>query len=88
MGWLGVGLVVSLGHMADYYTETAQNYDAMHLIESDEHERAFRMFFGWLPFMGVSTILDVGAGTGRVQQLAKECGVTADILGTEPVAAR
>ena len=70
-----------------YYTETASSYDKMHLIEGDEHERAIRFLFSWLPMLDVRTVLDVGAGTGRFQRLAADCGVDLDILGIEPVEA-
>jgi ubiquinone/menaquinone biosynthesis C-methylase UbiE len=51
-------------HTADYYNETASDYDAMHGDSEPDHTKAFEL--GW-PLVGsdVESVLDVGCGTGR-----------------------
>lgn len=69
----------------EYYAKTAAEYDQRHAA-NDEHNRAIRLLFAWLPVLGARTILDVGAGTGRVQRLADFLEIECDIVGVEPVA--
>jgi SAM-dependent methyltransferase len=70
-----------------YYARTAPDYDSSHVFSDVEHDIAFHILAGWLPRIGVNTILDVGAGTGRAQRLAKSMGIAAAITGIEPVSA-
>jgi ubiquinone/menaquinone biosynthesis C-methylase UbiE len=70
-----------------YYGRTAADYDESHVFSDVEHEIAFDILAGWLPRIGVETILDVGAGTGRAQRRAAEIGLPQHITGIEPVAA-
>jgi len=60
-----------------YYNETAQAYDNLHVTKFDEHERALRILFSWIPVLAIRSIIDVGAGTGRVQRIAKTQGLIA-----------
>jgi ubiquinone/menaquinone biosynthesis C-methylase UbiE len=70
----------------DYYTRTAFNYDAGHMGEVDEHTIAL----GWLAALirrcGISSVLHVGSGTGRVLTYLKQLPGL-ELRGVEPVAA-
>lgn len=49
----------------DYYHQTAAQYDQMHVSEGDEHYTAIERSWRLLADEGVSSVLDVGCGTGR-----------------------
>jgi SAM-dependent methyltransferase len=66
-----------------YYTATAARYDEMHVREQDEHFRALRYISAFLPLTGISSILDVGSGTGRAMKRLGENGIR--VWGVEPV---
>lgn len=68
-----------------YYQRTANEYDSRHVHGSDDHAKALRILFAWLPLIDARTIIDIGAGTGRAQRLAAELGVPCNIIGIEPV---
>jgi len=68
-----------------YYTKNAVNYDEMHLCES-EHEYALAQLTGIMRYHGFQSLLDVGAGTGRVLRHAKRHLVGVKVMGVEPVA--
>jgi ubiquinone/menaquinone biosynthesis C-methylase UbiE len=68
----------------DYYERTAKSYDAMHLLEG-EHEFALAQLLGLMRYYKFGSLLDVGAGTGRVLRHAREHLPDVDITGIEPV---
>ena len=71
----------------EYYERTAHAYDAEHVREGDEHYVALKHMSGFFDVLGVSSVLDVGCGTGRGMRyfLQKKPGVR--VHGVEPVAA-
>ena len=69
----------------NYYSETADRYDQMHLHEDDEHYFALQFMSSMIMVLGVRSILDVGAGTGRTIAWLKERFPTLTIKGIEPV---
>ncbi len=71
----------------EYYERTAHAYDAEHVRDGDEHYVALRHMNGFFDALGVSSVLDVGCGTGRGLQyfLREKSGIT--VHGVEPVAA-
>jgi ubiquinone/menaquinone biosynthesis C-methylase UbiE len=71
----------------EYYERTAHSYDAEHVREGDEHYLALRHISGLCDVLRVSSVLDVGCGTGRGMKyfLQNKPGVT--VRGVEPVAA-
>lgn len=72
----------------DYYSETAANYDDMHINEQDkEHEIALSFMISALDYLNVKTILDIGSGTGRVITYLKSQRPDVRIVGIEPVKA-
>ncbi|MGD1921622.1 MAG: class I SAM-dependent methyltransferase [Pleurocapsa sp.] len=70
----------------EYYTQTAQEYDSVHVNESDEHFFALSFMLSTLDNLNIKSILDVGSGTGRTIKYIKEHRPDIKILGIEPVA--
>ena len=70
-----------------YYAATAEQYDRMHLGGHSEHDFALRFMISMIGYMGITSVLDVGSGTGRclIQILEALPGITA--VGIEPSAA-
>ncbi len=68
-----------------YYAETARQYDAMHVDERDEHYLALCVLLGVIDFLGVTSILDIGSGTGRAIEHLKKVRPDLLIRGIEPV---
>jgi ubiquinone/menaquinone biosynthesis C-methylase UbiE len=48
-----------------YYSQTAAEYDEMHLLPQDEHTLALHLLGAYIDFYDIKSVLDVGAGTGR-----------------------
>ncbi|MEO0063127.1 MAG: hypothetical protein RLZZ08_1687 [Pseudomonadota bacterium] len=69
----------------DYYTRTAEHYEAMHVGHMDEHQIALSAFAGMAQMIGAGSVLDVGAGTGRAVRLLEQHLPEARIVGVEPV---
>jgi ubiquinone/menaquinone biosynthesis C-methylase UbiE len=68
-----------------YYERTAPHYDAMHVNATDEHGRALGAFMGLAEVFGpITSVLDVGAGTGRAMNKLKARWPNAKIIGVEP----
>jgi ubiquinone/menaquinone biosynthesis C-methylase UbiE len=68
-----------------YYQDTANDYDSSHLGEV-EHEVALAVLTGLLLHYRFESLLDVGAGTGRVLRLAGPRLPNVRIRGIEPSA--
>lgn len=68
-----------------YYSETATQYDFMHVDEKDDHYFALTFLVGALDYLNVGSILDVGSGTGRVIRYIKKHRPELRVLGIEPV---
>lgn len=68
-----------------YYSETAGQYDAMHLDENDEHFFALSFLLGALDYLKIRSILDIGSGTGRAIRYIKEHRPELRVVGIEPV---
>lgn len=69
----------------DYYERTAADYDTMHLLEL-EHEFALSQLLGLLTTFSFTSLLDVGAGTGRVLRHTRDRIPGVKVAGVEPVA--
>jgi ubiquinone/menaquinone biosynthesis C-methylase UbiE len=71
----------------EYYERTAHLYDAEHVREGDEHYVALKHMSGFFELLGISSVLDVGCGTGRGMRyfLREKPGIR--VQGVEPVAA-
>jgi len=70
----------------DYYKQTAQAYDSMHLAGNDEeHDFALSWLAGIVDYYSVQTMLDVGSGTGRAIRSLNIKKPDLAIIGIEPV---
>lgn len=67
------------------YAESAGSYDALHDSIDREHLMALSCLSGLIGFTGSSTLLDVGAGTGRSMLHLREEHPALQIKGIEPV---
>jgi ubiquinone/menaquinone biosynthesis C-methylase UbiE len=70
-----------------YYEETAERYDSVHVPTDVEHILACQLVRAFLePRYPSASILDIGAGTGRLHQFLKGPGARSDfdVLGIEP----
>lgn len=70
-----------------YYESTARKYDAAHVHEKDEHYFALRFLEAAIGQYGIASVLDVGAGTGRVACYLKEKYPALRVVSIEPVKA-
>lgn len=70
-----------------YYENTASKYDELHLDKHDEHYFALRFMVGAIDYYEIGSVLDIGAGTGRVARYLNEQGVAVDVMSIEPVEA-
>lgn len=70
---------------AAYYTETAAHYDDVHLAHDVENERAIEDIVGLIAGLEVTSVLDVGAGTGRALRRLSELRPDLETFGVEPV---
>src|ERR1700688_4427092 len=71
----------------EYYERTADRYDADHVRDGDEHYIALRHISGMLDLLRISSVLDVGCGTGRGMKYFLEERPGVQVRGVEPVAA-
>jgi ubiquinone/menaquinone biosynthesis C-methylase UbiE len=67
-----------------YYRKTALEYERRHVRQDDEHHRALEWLAGVVNSRGFSSVLDVGAGTGRVVAYLKKHAPAAKVVGIEP----
>lgn len=68
-----------------YYTETAQEYESVHVNQDDEHFFALSFMLSVLERLDIKSILDVGSGTGRTIKYIQKHRPDIRILGIEPV---
>jgi SAM-dependent methyltransferase len=69
----------------EYYDRTAQQYDKMHVRENDEHFLALKYVSGFLNLHNLSSVLDVGCGTGRALNFLMHRNPDVTLHGVEPV---
>ncbi len=68
-----------------YYERTAAAYDSWHVRDDDEHGAALTRINEALVRIGASTVLDVGAGTGRGIRFLTSAQPGLEVHGVEPV---
>ena len=68
-----------------YYAETAREYDAMHVVEGDEHFFALAFLMASVEYLDAKLILDIGSGTGRAIRYIKRHRPELRVVGIEPV---
>jgi ubiquinone/menaquinone biosynthesis C-methylase UbiE len=69
----------------EYYAQTAHQYDAAHMTSGGEHHMALAFMVGALEYLDAHSVLDVGAGTGRVLRYLKAHAPAVRRAGVEPV---
>jgi ubiquinone/menaquinone biosynthesis C-methylase UbiE len=69
-----------------YYARTADRYEAMHVTDDDAHGMALATFVGFAALKGATSVLDIGAGTGRALHKLRDELAGARLVGVEPVA--
>lgn len=67
-----------------YYEVTAAHYESMHVHPLDEHGIALALLAGIARHIGATSILDVGAGTGRAMRLLQDYLPDVRVVGVEP----
>ncbi len=72
---------------ANYYTGTAADYEAAHFRDRDEHYVALEYARGLFRTLGVSSVLDIGAGTGRASEFLARHDPSLRLVEVEPVEA-
>jgi SAM-dependent methyltransferase len=75
------------GAQARYYARTADEYDAAHFRPGDEHFIALEYACGLFRALRVSSVLDVGAGTGRGSEFLAVRDPALRVVAVEPVPA-
>jgi SAM-dependent methyltransferase len=73
--------------LEDYYTQTADWYDAAQIHSDDEHGYALMILRGILAGKGYRSLLDVGCGTGRAMGYLQQTELELEMVGIEPVEA-
>jgi ubiquinone/menaquinone biosynthesis C-methylase UbiE len=71
----------------EYYERTAHLYDEMHVSAGDEHYIALKYVSGLIHQQGITSILDVGCGTGRALKYLLQVHPGVWSQGIEPVEA-
>jgi SAM-dependent methyltransferase len=69
-----------------YYTETAAVYD-QHLDGDKEHNVALEYMASFVSTLGISSMLDLGCGTGRGEMYFAQRHPSLRVVGVEPVKA-
>jgi len=77
------GKLDAVARQREYYRQTAADYDASH---GDEFASTFATDFmlSIMPRLGIASVLDVGAGTGRTLLSIKTAHPTVKVIGVEP----
>lgn len=70
----------------EYYARTAKSYDQAHLESGESHDLAMHILGAMADQYDFRSILDVGAGTGRVLRHLTRRFPDREIVGIEPVA--
>lgn len=73
-----------VGIQRAYYARTANSYNSMHVSEEDEHAQALLFLSAVIDYMGASSVLDIGSGTGRALLHLKKRRPDLRVLGIEP----
>ncbi len=68
-----------------YYRETANQYNQMHVHEKDEHYFSLSFLLSSLDYIEGKSVLDIGSGTGRALKYIKNRRPDVYLVGVEPV---
>jgi SAM-dependent methyltransferase len=67
-----------------YYAATAEQYEADHVHDGDEHYLALRHIAFYLEWINARSVLDTGCGTGRALRFLREALPNASVRGNDP----
>jgi ubiquinone/menaquinone biosynthesis C-methylase UbiE len=70
-----------------YYGRTADGYDGMNVSDRDEHFFAASALVGLMDYLQIRSVLEVGAGTGRIMLYLRSKCPDLRIRGIEPIPA-
>ena len=70
-----------------YYERTAAGYDHAHVKPGDEHYIALEYAIALATMLGCTSLLDVGAGTGRALKFIRDRSPEIQLIGVEPAEA-
>ena len=68
----------------NYYARTAATYDEAHVTPGDEHYVALEYVLGICETVQASSVLEVGAGTGRAMAFLRDRNSSLAVVGIEP----
>lgn len=68
----------------NYYAGNAKDFDGMHIAKDDEHYCSLTHISNFIKVLGIKSILDIGAGTGRGLMYMKEHHAEIRAHGIEP----
>lgn len=72
-------------NLTDYYNRTAQNYDQLHLGDNDtEHIRSLEKSWPLLERLDITSVVDVGCGTGRALAWFDQQRPSLNLVGIDP----
>ena len=74
-----------IARQRDYYKRTAEQYDELHLEADPEHRLALGFLEGTIRQRRWTSVLDVGAGTGRTLAYLAASQPELHVIGIEPV---
>lgn len=81
---MSVASITAQDIQRDYYSRTANLYDEAHVER--EHVVALHLLAAFIEFSGITSVLDVGAGTGRAMRFLRNRFPQLIVKGIEPVA--
>ncbi len=68
-----------------FFADTAGRYDELHLKTDNEHYFALSFLTGFIDYLQIQSVLDIGSGTGRAIAFIKEKYPHLRVVGIEPV---
>jgi SAM-dependent methyltransferase len=67
-----------------YYAKNAPQFDSMHIAPHDEHYKSLEHISNFVKSLGIESVLDIGAGTGRGILYFREHHAEVRAHGIEP----
>lgn len=68
----------------NYYGQTADRYDGMHVNTKGEHDFALAFMLSMIRFLDIRSVLDIGSGTGRALLQIRNSFPDLQVVGVEP----
>ncbi len=71
----------------EYYQKTASKYHETHVIVGDEHYISLSYISALIKTLSITSVLDIGCGTGRGVEYIQKLNPDVKIIGIEPIQA-